>query len=234
MKLLLPVLLFFFTLNTQAQEFTLLNSKDEYFVKTGQLHTVPFKIRNDSDDVLQLAVQVIDIMAEDEPLMNLCYGDNCLNEEGILEIKTLKPGEEFDGLTLQLSSGFFEEKQGHLKYLFFDINNPENSLVRDIRYHITNEFPNGIMFSRPDIKVSNAYPNPVVDQATLEYSLQDPMLKANIVVHNLLGNQVLSMDLPYGESSIKLPAEELTNGIYFYTLQINGKKVSTKKMVVRK
>jgi hypothetical protein len=234
MKLLLPVFLLLFSLYTQAQEFTLLNSQDEYYVKSGQLHTVPFKIRNDSDKPLDLAVQVIDVLEEDNPLLNICYDNKCLNEEGILEIKTLQPGEEFDGLTLKVSGGFFDEKQGLLKYLFFDINKPDNQLLKSIRYHIVGEFPNGIMYSRPDIKVSNAFPNPLVKDATVEYTLQDPSMQASIVVHNLLGNQVLNLDLPYGERNIKIPAEQLKNGIYFYTLQLNGKKVSTKKMVVRK
>lgn len=91
------------------------------------------------------------------------------------------------------------------------------------------------MYQRPDMKISNAYPNPIVSSASIDYALNTfDDHAAKIMVMNLLGNKVMEFELMRGEHSINIPADELSNGIYFYTLQLDCKNVATKKIVVRK
>lgn len=233
MRFFLPVILFFCSLSAYPQGFTLLNSQEEYYVQTGELHKSPLSIRNESDQPLRLAIKILETDQEnDELLASICAGDNCLDKNGLLEIQTLEPGETFDGLSFNLSA-IFDEVQGNIRFLFFDTDNPNNAIERSFKFHVQGDFPSGILYQRPDLKVSNAYPNPIANSATIDYSLGFGQ-SAKIVILNLLGNQVIEQELPYSENSIKIPTEQLSNGIYFYTLQLNGKNVATKKMVVRK
>ena len=60
------------------------------------------------------------------------------------------------------------------------------------------------------------------------------MLKAKVVIHNILGSPVGHYDLPVFETKVKIQAEELTAGVYFYTVYLNNVGVLTRKLVVRK
>ncbi|WPP52475.1 T9SS type A sorting domain-containing protein [Catalinimonas niigatensis] len=234
MKFFLPLIFFLYALSAYSQGFTLLNSQEEYFVQTGELHKSPLSIRNNSTKPLRLAVRVLDTDQETEELLaSICADESCLDRSGLLEIKTLEPGELFEGLSFHLKTSF-EEVQGNIRFLFFDTDNPSNAIERSFKFHVQGEFPSGIMYQRPDLKVSNAYPNPIANTATIDYSLGSANNNARIIILNILGNQVLEHELPSNESSIKIPTDQLTNGVYFYTLQLNGKNVATKKMVVRK
>lgn len=234
MKVFLPVIFFLFALNAYSQEFTLLDSQEEYYAQTGEIHKSSLSIRNDSKKALRLAVRVLDTDQENEELLaSICSGENCLDRNGLLEIKPLAPGERFDGLTFHLKSSF-DETQGNIRFLFFDTDNPSNAIERAFKFHVQGNFSNGIMYQRPDLKVSNAYPNPIANTATIDYSFGNAEHTARIIILNILGNQVLEHTLPPNENSIKIPTDLLANGIYFYTLQLDGKNVATKKMVVRK
>ena len=234
MKFFLPAILLFYCLSAYSQSFSLLASDEEYFMQAGDLHTSNITIQNNSQGALNLAIRILEINTEGSAVMpNICLGDNCLEEQSILEVSSLKPGEIVDQLSLTLQAGN-EESQGILRYIIFDIDNPSNALEHSIRFHVQGEFPGGIMYQRPDLKVSNAYPNPIVSSATIDYSFTVLNHAARILVLNILGNQVMQFDLLDGQHSVKIPTDQLSNGIYFYTLQLDGKNVATKKMVVRK
>lgn len=234
MKLFLPALLLILSLQAQSQDFMLLGSEKEYFLQAGELHKSKIAIKNNATEPLRLAVRIVEADFEGLANPNICLGDQCIEDGGILEVNTLEPGEVFDGLSFLLEAGM-DESRGTVRYLIFDTDNPTNALERELTFHVQGEFPAGIMFQRPDMKISNAYPNPIVSSASIDYSMDTfEDHAARIVVMNLLGNKVMEFELMSGEHSINIPTDELSNGIYFYTLQLDGKNVATKKIVVRK
>lgn len=82
--------------------------------------------------------------------------------------------------------------------------------------------------------MGNAYPNPASTEATINYTLPPLDGTAKITVHNVLGNKVLESKLKTDETNLKLSTDRLNNGIYFYSLYLNGREMVTKKFVVRK
>ena len=234
MRFFLPAFILCCCLSTYAQDFTLVGSENEYFLQAGELHKSKIAIQNNSDQPLRLAIRLLESDFDEQALQpNICLGDQCLQENGILEVNTLEAGELFNKLSFSLQAGQ-EDMQGELKYLVFDTDNPANALERSVRFHVQGQFPAGIMFQQPDMKVSNAYPNPIVSDASIDYAIDSYDHTAKIVVMNLLGNKVMDFDLLQGQHNLKIPADKLSNGIYFYTLQLDGKNVATKKIVVRK
>lgn len=75
-------------------------------------------------------------------------------------------------------------------------------------------------------------PNPFAEQTTINYFLPDNVVKAQILFYNAQGKLIQSVDLnEKGKGSLNVFASDLSNGIYTYTLIVDGKIVETKKMV---
>lgn len=89
------------------------------------------------------------------------------------------------------------------------------------------------LFSNKDISVRNIYPNPANDRAYIEYNLQSSTIKAGVSFHNLLGNTVAQYELDSFDRKLDVLTRDWEDGIYFYQLIVDGKKVATKKLLVR-
>ena len=82
--------------------------------------------------------------------------------------------------------------------------------------------------------LKDVYPNPVVDHALVDYKILNDQIEAKIIIHNILGNNQGEYDLSSSENLLRIPAEGLSPGIYFYTLYINNEGVLTRKLIVKK
>ncbi|MEJ2005968.1 MAG: T9SS type A sorting domain-containing protein [Cyclobacteriaceae bacterium] len=82
--------------------------------------------------------------------------------------------------------------------------------------------------------MNDVYPNPVTDFAFVDYNLLDRDAEAKIVIHNVLGSAIAEYDLPYLETRVKISADELNAGVYFYTLYVDNEGVMSRKLIVRK
>jgi hypothetical protein len=90
-------------------------------------------------------------------------------------------------------------------------------------------------FYRSDIiEVQNIYPNPASTTAILKYSLKDPLKEAKIVLHDLLGTITKDYPLNTYETTLKIDIKDLKEGVYFYTLNTDGKNRVTKKLIIKK
>ncbi|UBM58864.1 T9SS type A sorting domain-containing protein [Marinilongibacter aquaticus] len=88
------------------------------------------------------------------------------------------------------------------------------------------------LFSDKLINISNIYPNPANDVATIDYNLKSGGA-AKVSFLNLLGGNIAEYDLRTGNNSLKVQTRNWENGIYFYQLILDGRKVATKKLLVR-
>ena len=77
-------------------------------------------------------------------------------------------------------------------------------------------------------------PNPFNNATTIRYQLSENGL-AQIVVRDLNGNQVKNLNVnPAKNGMVTINAQELKQGTYTYSLQVNGIAVDTKLMVITK
>lgn len=75
-------------------------------------------------------------------------------------------------------------------------------------------------------------PNPFAEQTTINYFLPTDVVKAQMLFYNTQGKLIQSVDLnDRGECSLNVFAQDLSNGIYTYTIVVDGKIFETKKMV---
>lgn len=87
-------------------------------------------------------------------------------------------------------------------------------------------------FNNDKVKVLNAFPNPASEYAQIDYSVAANG-NAKITLYNVLGVQVSEYDLDKGDHTLRIQTRELPTGVYFYQLLLDGKKVATKKLLIR-
>lgn len=81
----------------------------------------------------------------------------------------------------------------------------------------------------------NAYPNPATSQVTVQYELSNRTAgdDAHIIITSLVGNKVCSQRINSNNGKATLDLSNLVAGIYFYSLEVNGQIISTKKLIVK-
>jgi photosystem II stability/assembly factor-like uncharacterized protein len=83
------------------------------------------------------------------------------------------------------------------------------------------------------------YPNPFNQITKIKYQVsksevRSKKLEVRITVYNILGKQITKLvedEQEAGTYEVMFDAEYLSSGIYFYTLNINGKNIDTKKLI---
>ena len=89
------------------------------------------------------------------------------------------------------------------------------------------------LYSSDRITVSNIYPNPANESAEIDYTLSSSVRDAKVIIYNVLGSPVAEFSLDKNDTKLNVNTRELPTGVYFYQLAVEGKKVATKKMLVR-
>ncbi|MDR1112173.1 MAG: T9SS type A sorting domain-containing protein [Bacteroidales bacterium] len=77
-----------------------------------------------------------------------------------------------------------------------------------------------------------AYPNPATDKVTIKYSL-NKNAPARLVLKNLMGQTLYTVPLSAGSDKVSIDVSQYASGIYFYSLLIGERVISTKKLLVR-
>lgn len=88
-------------------------------------------------------------------------------------------------------------------------------------------------------KLEQNYPNPFNPSTVIKYSLSNENLngrsaRVRLIITDVLGNEISTLVNSYqkpGEYQLKFNAEDISAGIYFYTLSVNANFV-TKKMIL--
>lgn len=90
-----------------------------------------------------------------------------------------------------------------------------------------------ILFSNDKVRVLNAYPNPANEYAEIDYQITGNVGNVKIALYNVLGAGVADYDLDRNERNLRIQTREIPTGVYYYQLLLEGKKVATKKLLIR-
>ena len=77
-------------------------------------------------------------------------------------------------------------------------------------------------------------PNPIENNALVRYSIPGDTKVAKLVTYDILGRIRGSIKLNGKEGLININSDDLTKGLYFYSLEIDGSISTTRKIVVEK
>ena len=77
-------------------------------------------------------------------------------------------------------------------------------------------------------------PNPFTAQTEIRFSLPDDVKDAYICIFDMTGKMLKKTPISSDMSSITVNGYELDEGIYLYSLVVNGQEIDTKRMVLTK
>lgn len=82
-----------------------------------------------------------------------------------------------------------------------------------------------------DLQKLKLYPNPVSNFLFVDYDIVY-VKEAKLIIYNSIGAAVYSKKLNEKQDQLKIQVSEFKNGLYFCSLQIDGKLLNTKKILV--
>lgn len=220
-----------FTVSAQSLEW--MDRQESFQAGVGQSLRIPIKIRNTTEKTQFYVIKKAQADLNQNQKGYFCLGDKCL-DPGIDQFtKKLEPGETLNNLYFQVETGMVTTNNT-LRFEVFPRGNPQIGVEHSVSLSVDEKPAKSLVFQSKDIIIHDVYPNPVIDQAFIDYRIYNEMLKAKVVIHNILGSTVGHYDLPVFESKVKIQAEELTPGVYFYTVYLDNIGVLTRKLIVRK
>ena len=116
-----------------------------------------------------------------------------------------------------------------MKYSLYTISNPEDKLIVEVSFMYS---PDGVEVITNVEEFSNAYPMPANSVVNFDYSF-NTSVNAEIVIYNMMGQKVMARDINGMQGKASINVSDLTDGVYFYSLVVNGKTEKSSKLVVR-
>ena len=91
-----------------------------------------------------------------------------------------------------------------------------------------------------DMTVTNAIgnklyqnsPNPFKEQTIIRFRLADDAQNAAICIFDMTGKMLKRLPVSSGETSVSVNGWELGEGMFLYTLMVNGQEIDTKRMLI--
>lgn len=232
-RLLLAVGFSFASLALAAQNFEIAGLEDSYKGSVGEVIQAPVRIKNNFDKPITLVIKRIETQIGSSQKNFFCPDNNCLDQRTDTYTVRLEPGETLQRFAIGLEAGLTEGFSS-VKYQVFNKANPSDVTLLDINFVVEGKQEKGHIYSSPLITIHDLYPNPVVTSARIDYDIHQEHVKAKIIIHNILGSPLSAYDLLASQNSLKIEADQLNTGIYFYTLYVNNESVLTRKLMVKK
>ena len=77
-------------------------------------------------------------------------------------------------------------------------------------------------------------PNPFKEQTIIRFSLADDVKDAAICIFDMTGKTIKRLPISSGMDSVSVGGYELGEGMFLYSLIVNGQEIDTKKMIILK
>ncbi|HEY5918020.1 MAG TPA: T9SS type A sorting domain-containing protein [Chryseolinea sp.] len=216
-----------------AQSFEVTSLQDSYNGFIGEAIKAPLRLKNTSDKAITLIIRNVDAQIGSSQRNYFCLDNNCLDHKVEDFIVKIEPGQVMNNFQVVLDAGLVSGESS-LRYVAFNKYNPGQVVEFDLNFIVEEKPEKQNLYSSRFITLHDVYPNPVVDQAVVDYKMNNDQVKAKIVVHNILGNVVGEYSLPSSENFVRVRTDDLSAGIYFYTLYVENEGVITRKLIVRK
>lgn len=197
-------------------------------------NTVVIGVMNNTNDSLFITVEKEVISELDGAYNTFCLGA-CYDPSITVSPRTLNLAAGQTSVNEDLH--FVYNPMGALgtttvKYKFYDerLNEAPTQIIVN---YITEDV--GIANHVVNVNKFNAYPNPATSQVTVQYELANRMAgdNAHIIITSLVGNKVCSQPINSSNGKATIDLSNLVAGIYFYSLEVNGQIISTKKLIVK-
>jgi hypothetical protein len=232
-KSLLLAILLFFTGCVFGQGFEIVGLQDSYKGLIGETVKAPVRFKNNSDKPITLIIRKVSAQIGSTQRSFFCLGNDCFDQKIEDYIVKVEPGQTLNSFQVAIEAGLVPGVSS-VRYIAFSKSNPGHTLEFDINFAVEEKPEKQTIYNSKDITLHDVYPNPVIDNAFVDYKVLSDQVKAKIIVHNILGNMVGEYNLLASENILRIKTDDLSAGIYFYTLYINNEGVMTRKLIIKK
>lgn len=232
-KTLLLALILPLAFLAKAQSLEVSGVVESYKGHIGDLIKAPVQLKNTSSKSITVFIRKAESQIGSTQKNYLCPEGDCQNaglEEYVLKIE---PGQTINNFAFGLDAGLVQGIS-RVKYLIYNKSNPGEMHEIEMFFNVEEKPVKNDIFTSRFITIHDVYPNPVSDVAHIEYKLLNDQVKAKIIIHNILGSALAEYELPQFETKVKFRADELTAGIYFYTLYLDNEGIMTRKLIVKR
>lgn len=188
------------------------------------------QVQNTSANWLAVGCERIELSIAPGSENNFCWGPLCYPSATSI---SLMPDTILSGA---INTTFIGDYQPHhttgissIDYKFFDVDNPTDVVTVNIQYDTQTLGIDNINSQSSFLNVASRPGNSLMAIAYNVAGNSNNQLK----LYNLLGNSVKSFNLNKNGTMV-VSTSGLSNGVYVFCLEANGKKVATKKVVVSK
>jgi hypothetical protein len=229
----LLLILSWLTADLRAQSFEIGALQDVYQGYIGETVKVPVRLTNHTDKPITLVVRKVSSTLGGTQKNYFCPDNSCLDQKTEDVVLRLEPRQTITDFQIALDAGLANGASS-VKFAVFNRFNSSETLEFDLNFAVDERSSKEDIYASPHIIVHDVYPNPVADYAYVNYLKLNDDIEAKIIIHNILGNPIDEYKLPSDENRVKIRAEALTAGIYFYTLYLDNEGVMTRKLIVKK
>jgi hypothetical protein len=215
-----------------AQSFEVTGIQENYKGLIGETIKAPLLFKNTSDKTVTLIIRKVSSELGSTQKNYFCIDGNCLDQKVEDHIVKVEPGQTLTSFNVSLEAGLVATTSS-VKYIAYNKSNPTESQEIDLQFVVEEKPERQTIYTSRHISIHDVYPNPVNDHAFVDYRVLNDKIKAKIIIHNILGSPVGEYELPVLESKVKIRGDDLTAGIYFYTVYIDNEGVMTRKLIVK-
>lgn len=239
-KIALTIILALFATASFSQSIKLFYEAEEvgdtlnlFIERMNDESTIWLSVKNNTSDSLYITVAKEVLSELPDSFNTFCLG-NCYDPSVMVSPSTLNLAAGESSTNDQFHLVYYPANQygtTSVKYRFYD--ERINEIPREVVVnYVTGE--DGI--EEPvTAKLFNAYPNPATSNVTIQYDLAGRTIgnNAQIVITSLVGNRVIAQPINNASGKTNIDLSNLVAGIYFYSIEVNGQAISTKKLIVK-
>lgn len=122
-----------------------------------------------------------------------------------------------------------------VSYCLFDVSDESDSVNVLVYYHVEgNHCTNGVGELQSEYFLGDAYPNPASGIITIPFAFGKLPVHSSVEIFSAAGEKIAAYELGKNSGELVLDPGFLSGGFYFYSLVINGRSVSRKKLLIVK
>jgi hypothetical protein len=217
-----------------GQGFEVVSLQETHRGLIGETIKAPVRFRNTTEKTITVIVRKVNAQIGSSQKNFYCLDNNCLDPKAEDFVLKLEPGQTLNNFQIALEAGLSAE-ESNVHYVAFSRSNPAHVVEFTVNFTVEEKTERPNLYSSRFINIHDVYPNPVTSEyAFVDYKILSDRVKAKIVMHNLLGNPIGDYPLLFSENRVRIKVDDLSAGIYFYTLYLDNESVMTRKLIVRK
>lgn len=207
------------------------------------------KVKNVGDIKTYIGVKEVEKANIANYSVSICWGEQCLVTKPDITIVadpiSLEPAAVDNSFKYELkpwdNAGNVSNARATFRFYTTDeLGNANGIDSTDITYNISITGSTAIIRTAVGQQaaptLSKPYPNPAITHTQVDIDLPNltAQTSANLQVFDMLGQAVASYKLQSGQNAIVIPTRHLNPGIYFCSLEVNGKRYSSQRFSVTK